>query len=293
MNKSQLSAATRLFSPTVFKQLAVDGQSALFSRLAIHSGLVANTFHDCTIGDFFESAFKQIRKKNARSEYIYKAAITKDILLKRHKLNEACMLSEFRVENRKADTVILNGTATAYEIKSEKDNLLRIQDQISAYLKVFPEVSVIAAEGHIDTLIRTLPQSIGLFSLTARGGIYEIRKPLFDIDRTIPCVVFKSLQTKEAEYALRKLGYDIPELPNTIKNKFLKSIFSDLNPNQAHEAMLTALKKYRNNVAAAHLIEHIPPSLHSLAVTTKLSTNDRERLISTIKTPLAVVTNWS
>lgn len=45
------------------------------------------------------------------------------MFLKKHKINKAVMLSEFRVGANKADCVILNGLSTCYEIKTELDNL--------------------------------------------------------------------------------------------------------------------------------------------------------------------------
>lgn len=45
--------------------------------------------------------------------------IANKILLGKHSLNTSHMLSEFRVGYNKADVVIINGTSSVYEIKSE------------------------------------------------------------------------------------------------------------------------------------------------------------------------------
>ncbi|MEI9986083.1 MAG: sce7726 family protein [Aliidongia sp.] len=53
-------------------------------------------------------------------------SVTQKILMGKHSLRTASMLNEFRAGSCKADLVILNGTATVYEIKSERDSLTRL-----------------------------------------------------------------------------------------------------------------------------------------------------------------------
>jgi hypothetical protein len=86
----------------------------------------------------FDAAFQLLKRQGCRDEYVYKAALVQKILLGRHSLQTASMLNEFRVGGCKADLAILNGTATVYEVKSERDSLARLQRQIAAYTTVFP-----------------------------------------------------------------------------------------------------------------------------------------------------------
>jgi hypothetical protein len=62
-----------------------------------------------------------LKRSGLRDKYVYKAALTQRVLMGKHSLRTACMLSEFRVGDRKADITILNGTTTVYEIKSDRD----------------------------------------------------------------------------------------------------------------------------------------------------------------------------
>lgn len=120
---SELSALTRLFSSAVFQEMAKKGRSALFKRLLDQTDVVERCHSDATVGDAFNSAFKVLQTAGLRDEYIYRAAVTKKILMGKHSLRTASMLNEFRAGSCKADLVILNGTATVYEIKSERDSL--------------------------------------------------------------------------------------------------------------------------------------------------------------------------
>jgi len=109
VDKSILAATTRLFSSAVFQQLAKKGKSPIFARLVREIG--RERFSEASsVSDVFDSAFNAIDTPGSRDEYIYKSAIAKKILLGRHSLRTAAMLTEVRVEGNKADVVVLNGS---------------------------------------------------------------------------------------------------------------------------------------------------------------------------------------
>ncbi len=155
----QLAAISRFFSSSVIQEMARTGKSPLFARLARQS-LLLNSFPSSErVYTLFEKAFSLLKREGYRHEYIYKAALMHKILLGKHSLQTASMLNEFRVCECKADLAILNGTATVYEVKSERDSLSRLERQVAAYSKVFARVCVIAAENHIDAIVGSLPDS--------------------------------------------------------------------------------------------------------------------------------------
>lgn len=146
--KTELAVFSRLFSSAVFREMAKKGRSGLFKRLAGEVGLSGLCNADATVGDAFDLAFGVLRVAGQRDEYIYRSAISHKILMGTHSLRTASMLTEFRAGTCKADLVILNGTATVYEIKSERDSLARLANQVANYKKVFAKVNVIASEDH-------------------------------------------------------------------------------------------------------------------------------------------------
>lgn len=87
--------------------------------------MLDNAGSGATVGDVFDQAFEILKVAGQRDEYIYRAAISQKILMGTHSLRTASMLNEFRAGSSKADLVILNGTATVYEIKSER---IRLRD---------------------------------------------------------------------------------------------------------------------------------------------------------------------
>jgi len=181
LNTAILSAISRLFSPAVFRELAKRGQCAAFARLFHLAGIDRRP--EQTVADGFDAAFAVLKRAGQRDAYVYRSAITHKVLMGKHSLNTACMLAEFRAGACKADLVILNGTATVYEIKSERDSLTRLANQVANYAKVFASVNVIASEPQIDAVIATVPETVGVMSLSVRHTIYTVRNAIDDSDR--------------------------------------------------------------------------------------------------------------
>ena len=206
---------TRIFSSAVFREMAKKGRSPLFARLFELTGLSDQLVGETTVGEAFDSTFAILRSEGRRDEYVYRSALTHNILLGKHSLNTACMLTEFRAGACKADVAILNGTATVYEIKSERDSLSRLANQIENYKKVFAKVYVIASEGHVKGVLDTVSEDIGVMMLGSRYRIATVREAEDRPDRICPATVFESLRSAEAVAILKRLKVAIPSVPNT------------------------------------------------------------------------------
>ena len=288
----QISAVVRLFSSSVLKELARKGKSSLFARLIYESRLLDHLGSSNRIYEFFECAFAFMKHRNFRHEYIYKAALTQKILLGTHSLQTASMLSEFRVGQCKADIVILNGTAAVYEIKSERDTLSRLERQIDAYMKVFAQVNVIVGENHLDAVLAAAPREVGVFKLSDRYQISNVRHGIDDPSRTSSGAIFDSINLHEARSILTDLGFDLPDVPNTQRYHEFRTRFTRLEPCDAHIAMVRTLKKTRNLASLAALIDELPSSLHAAALSARFRKRDHQRLVSTMKTPISEAMKW-
>lgn len=290
---NQASVLSRFFSSTVFGEMARRGASPTLMRLAKESSLLKQISKRKTVGNLFDAAFELLKEKNYRDEYVYKAALTHKILLGTHSLRTASMLAEFRVGKRKADLVILNGTATAYEIKSERDSLSRLQDQISSYRKVFAKVNVIAGERHVESIFSNTPDDVGVLMLSNRHRISTLREAENCPERTSPQEVFECIRLNEAKEILRLLGVAIPSLPNTAMYEAVREKFIKLDAKEAHLGMVTVLKKERCLMPLAELLDHLPESLHTAALSTPFRKVDRPKLLRAINTRLADASSWS
>lgn len=292
-NASQLSAMTRLFSSSVFREMAKKGRSPLFSRLLGIADLSARCGAGVTVGHAFDSAFDILKTAGLRDEYVYRAALTHRVLLGTHSLNTACMLNEFRAGACKADLVILNGTATVYEIKSERDSLVRLENQVENYKKVFAKVYIIAGESHVSGVLESVPQDVGVLKLSSRYQISTVRKAEDRRDRICPLAVFESLRTAEALALLKSLGIVPPAVPNTQRHAAMRECFQDLNPADVHVAMVRTLKRTRDLAPLRGLIDQLPRSLHAAALSIHVRRADHDRIVQAVSTPLDMARAWA
>ena len=285
-----VSAVSRLFSSALLKELAKKGKSPLFPRLIQEAELTINS--KLKVRDVFDNAFSILKLKNNRHEYVYKSALAQNVLLGRHSLRTATMLSEFRVDNCKADVVILNGTGTVYEIKSERDSLCRLEKQVSAYRKVFASVYVIAGENHIESVCDSVPHDVGVKVLSSNNNISEIRNAIDLPERTDPSMIFNSIRMNEAKLILKQAGIVYHGVPNTEQYKVYKEAFTKLSPTLAHKGMVEVLKRTRNLLPLKEVINEMPASLRSAVLTTSIRKSDQLRLVGAVNTPIDEALQW-
>jgi hypothetical protein len=241
----------------------------------------------------FEAAFSLLKREGYRHEYIYKSALTHKILLGKHSLQTASMINEFRVGDCKADVAILNGTATVYEVKSERDSLTRLERQIAAYATVFAKVYVIAAEDHISAVNATVPDFVGILCLNRRHQISTLRDALDQPERTSPGAIFDSIRTEEARMVLASFGVIVPCVPNTELFAVLRDAFVKLDPIQAQKGMVSVLKRTRNLLPLSALVDQLPRSLQTAALSVPMRKADHQRLVAGVNRPLRDALGWA
>lgn len=293
LDASQQSAIARLFSAAVVRELASKGQSPLFSRLLIESDLIGSLKLSDSVSSAFETAFLVLKKKPYRTEYSYKSAITNKLLLGRHSLKTATMLTEFRVETCKVDIAIFNGTSTAYEIKSERDRLQRLDNQLNSYRKLFAKIYVITGENHAEEVLKSSHKETGILLLSDRFSISTIREAIERPEKVSPEVICNSLQTKECIQILAEFGISPPMVPNTEIRSALLEIFRELDPAKVHSSMVKAVRHSRNSKTLVDFISAIPRSLSATAFSAPLKEKDHPRLLGALNTSIREALNWA
>jgi hypothetical protein len=294
LNKIQLTALTRLFSPSVVREMAKNGQSSLFARFFNETGLSKKkSLSQITVGAALDAAFKALSKSGLRAEYVYRAALTHNILLGRHSLKTASLLTEFRAGSSKADLVILNGTATVYEIKSDRDSLARLTSQLINYRKVFAKIYVIAGNNHVNEVVKHTQDDIGVLSLVRWNRIHIVREAIETYDFVCPVTIFESLRMVEAQKILENMGEQIPDLPNTMMHLAMRDIFARLDRVEVHREMVRTLKQTRNLTALNEVVDKLPMSLQPAALALQVRRVDHQRLLQAVNTPLEEALNWA
>ena len=197
------------------------------------------------------------------------------------------MLNEFRVGASKADLVILNGTGTVYEIKSDRDSLARLMNQLDDYRKVFAKIYVIAGDAHIREVMQRTPSEIGVMSLARWNRIQTIREAEDRPDLVDPLAILDSLRSSEASLILERLHLPKLDVPNTALRTVLKEIFAGLDPATVHREMVATLKQTRDLAPLNKLVANLPHSLQAAALSLQIRRGDHERVLSAVGTPLS------
>lgn len=274
----------RFFSASVLRELAHTGHSVIAGRIARQYLLFKKFGPSLAVRDFYDAIFKRL-VCDYRHEYIYKNAIAEKIILGKHNLNTAFMLTEFRADNCKADAVVLNGTSHVYEIKSEMDSFDRLDRQLAAYRKLFDGITVITTERLYKAVDDRIPREVGIMVLAEGGYRFKTkslrREAISNRANVDPVVIFNSLQRNEyLKIIERKFGETPRYHPNTQIYSEAKKFFEKLTPEIAHDAMVETLKLRRQTMRVADLVPHVPSSLKAASLSLRLTKQDRERFVS-------------
>jgi hypothetical protein len=266
-----LRAVARLFSRGVLKGLSEEGGLSAFRELVKSSGLMheANK-NEMTVGAVLDQGF-DILVRDYRNEYVYKNLIARQLMLERHVPGEAVLLSEFRAYESLADLVILNGTSTVYEIKSELDNLSRLDKQLDDYLKIFDRVNVVTHHSCAEVFLKRLPARVGLLGLDADGRFVVLRESLSNLDAISSRAIFYSLRQAEYEAVLMAIDGELPVADPALQMRACAQRFAELPAQQVHEMMVNLLKR-RDRLHSRDLYSRaLPKSMAHFGLSSKLT----------------------
>lgn len=263
---------SKVFNSSTLNDVA-DGDFSYLQKMA-------NTFFNRTLTyrEFFDESFR-ILGKNYQNEYVFKNHIANKILCGRHSLNTATMLSEFRVGKNKADCVILNGKSTCYEIKTDYDSLVRLDDQLSSYLQLFDEVYVVCSKKFEKIIFNEIPNEVGVISLTTSNTLRTLRKAKSRSEPLNKDLLIGSMRQSEYKQLAEEILGEKISLPNMlIYEKCLSIIHQYDNDNELNEKFIKILKETRKNDDI--FINSVPLSLTNAVISYKFSKKQQIALLN-------------
>ena len=94
----------------------------------------------------------------------------KKILRRQHAHKNTLVIDELGLNHGKcrADIAVVNGYLAGYEIKSNKDSLHRLEEQVKSYNAVFDKISIIVGDRYIDSIQNYIPKCWGII-ISVRG----------------------------------------------------------------------------------------------------------------------------
>jgi len=260
-----MPALSRIFTPVVMDSIIQKGKSDYLTEVCINSGLISQIDSSISLGHFFDWIYN-ILFKNYRNEYVYKNVIANKIILGKHNLNTSHMLTEFRAGRCKADVVVINGTSTVYEIKSEFDSFTRLAKQIMAYMDIFDHINVITSVSQAVKLETILPNLVGILVLTDRNTISTIKESKSNKSNINPSILFDSLRKNEYTKVIREHYRAVPDVPNTQIYRECKKLFCEIPSSMAHDLTIKILRERSDLKVLKEFIEEAPMSLSAYAM---------------------------
>lgn len=281
-----LSAASvsSVYRPSTMTVLASGDYVAVADCLAPLSSLVTHQ-QDLTIAEALDLGLKFLGS-HYRNEYYFKNTIISRIVFGRHRPTTSSALVELPTRQSIADVVVLNGTSTAYEIKTDLDSFGRLSTQIESYESCFEHVNVVTSESRAARAVTLTPDYVGVLALRKNGALSVIRPSRDGLDRLRPDKMFEILRQEEAMDLLRRTSnFEIDVAPGHSWARY-KDKFLELPRETAHVAFVDQLR--RRGMRASQLVCHgdFPDSLRALAFGSHLSRPRRRALLKMLVTPI-------
>ncbi len=274
MNSDNYPVLSRVFTRSVLKSFAVGKKTDDIYNLAVK--LFIPHPEKNTNAENFELLYR-ILKDEYRNEYFYKNTLLNKLLLGVHSINTTTALTELPVAESKADFVLINGKAVVYEIKTELDNLDRLDGQISSYYKAFNHVCVLSYESNADTILRKYKDtSVGVYVVTQKDTIRRIKEPTLNNEHLTAEAMFHTLRKPEYENILLQFYDGLPQVSQFKYYDVCLDLFCELGVDNVYDAVLKELKG-RNFVSSDKFIQ-IPKSLKALCYFSELTASQFDRL---------------
>ena len=271
--------AARIFNSSHLTKLA-KGDLSLMHRVS--NELLEVEPHNISLIQIFDRVYTEI-SKHYRYEYFFKNTIANKLLLGTHSLKTATLLTEFRVGKNIADCVLINGVSTCYEIKTDYDSLVRLEEQLQSYSRLFDRVFVVTDERYVEDACKLAPEHIGIIKLTNQNRLSEVRKAHDLSNQEIDLeLAIKSLRSPEYQELTKKITGEVPKVGNTKMFSACVSALEACDPSSFREQYRKILKKSRKN--NANLLNALPKSLINAGVSYRLPISIQHNLLSILDT---------
>ena len=256
----------RIFSKNALKSLIKeDIKSNYYSMIKRYNNSYLTNY------DLINAIYEKI-KTNNRNEYFYKNTLLDKLLLKTHNPATSVALTEIPIAQSIADFVLINGKAVVYEIKTEFDNLDRLDSQLSNYYKAFDNICVFTAESTLNVLLKKIQnENIGVYYISKKGTLRTYRKPISDISKLDYETIFKILRKNEYEEIISKF-YKLPIISQFKYFDACMTLFKMIPIDKAYAEFKRKLKQ-RNKINF-ELLSDIPEAMRGVAYFSNLTESE-------------------
>jgi hypothetical protein len=163
-----------------------------------------------------------------------RVALHRKKLRSSHSCDDTIVVDELGLASAQAriDVAVINGCVHGYEIKSERDTLERLPDQMAVYARCLEKLTVVCAEKHVRGVKKTVPAWAGIISVRCgpRGAIHFRTERRAKRNPTVAAAdVAQILWRDEAAALLQRLG-DTANLKRATRDQLYTRLGERLSP---------------------------------------------------------------
>lgn len=275
MEKFDTYMINKIFTVPYFdKMISEDSVPESFSKCVKRYTKTENA----TIGEVISDIYHFMDCKY-RNEYYYKNTILNQLLIKKHDLYNTAALTELPVGNSKADFIMINGRGVVYEIKTDLDNLLRLENQIKDYYKVFSYVYVVVGNKqllHAKEFLKD--QKVGIYELTSSGKLICRKKAFCNKENLSYEAMCQVLRKAEFESILLKHFHKLPEVNSFQYYRECQKWLKRVNIITLQKDVMKCLKSRTLMLVENKFEEKVPYELRFYAYFSKKINSDYQEL---------------
>lgn len=260
-----------------------------FDKMIIENS-IPSSFYRCvrrfmkdensTIGDVISTVY-HFMDDEYRNEYFYKNTILNQLLIEKHDLNNTAAITELPIGASKADLIMINGRGVVYEIKTDLDNLIRLENQINDYYKVFSYVNVVVGNKQLSRVKEFLKDKpVGIYVLNKEGNLRCRKRAAYYTDKLSYEAMFQVLRKAEFESILIKKFGKLPSVNNFQYYRECLKWFEQMNIIIAQREVMKCLKNRTLLLAENKIGEEVPYQLRFYAYFSKQIKLDYHRINS-------------
>lgn len=265
---------TSFFSRKAVQQLSVAGWTQTYEDTVLRIVDNPETKTNC---ECIEEIYQYLAS-HYKDEYYYKNEMLNQLV---H--SEDTAIVELPVSGSIADFIIVNDSATVYEIKTALDNFDQLESQISDYARAFAKVAVVIPSKKLDSLLQKIDDSkIGIV-IEADGQLSVYREPTVHMSRLSHRAMFGILRKTEYRAIIKQWFGSLPEVSDFEYYERCCALFSQIPMSEAYPLFVDVLKnrKLQQDISA------IPYGFRGLIYFMKSSRREYARFLNFLDQKIA------
>ncbi len=266
-----LRSLSQIFTPTNFDRI-VRKNDIVNTQARIQKHLIfQNSIKNLEIIQF---VYKELLA-NYKSEYLYKNALLNKLLLGKYSINTTTVINEFKIGKSIADFVLLNGEAKVFEIKTEFDNLDKLDKQLADYKQFANKIYVVSNSKFISKLLSDYNNTtIGIIEFTERNTLKELQSARENSQTFNHKAIFKALRKQEYLDIIQEYFGKVPDVPNTKIFRESLKLAESINIVDFQKMACLKLKERKLKCSREFLSDKIPYELKHICYSLDMSSKE-------------------